>query len=80
MIDPRTGLPAAHVRSSPVVAAKATDADALATACSILSIEESMALIESLPDAACLLLDEHELAGTGITLNHADWFGAISSA
>jgi len=58
LIDPRTGLPVDHIRSATVIAPDAADADALATACSVLSVTESLALIDSLPDAACLLLDD----------------------
>ncbi|HUQ68774.1 MAG TPA: DUF2271 domain-containing protein, partial [Planctomycetaceae bacterium] len=57
LIDPRTGLPVDHVRSATVIAPHAADADALATACSVLSVTDSLALIDSLADTACLLLD-----------------------
>lgn len=58
LIDPSTGRPVHHVRSASVVASNAMDADALATACSVMSIDKSLELIESIPDAACLLLGE----------------------
>ncbi len=58
LIDPRSGMPVSHVRSSSVVADTAADADALATACSVLTIDESLALIDSIPHAACLLMDD----------------------
>jgi len=57
LIDPRTGQPVDHIRSATVIAPHAADADALATACSVLSVTESLALVDSLADTACLLLD-----------------------
>jgi thiamine biosynthesis lipoprotein ApbE len=57
LIDPRTGQPVDHVPSATVIAPHAADADALATACSVLSVTESLALVDSLADTACLLLD-----------------------
>jgi FAD:protein FMN transferase len=56
IIDPRTGQPVDHVISASVTSARAADADALATICSVLPVAESLALIESLPDAACFLV------------------------
>ncbi|MFN9721082.1 MAG: DUF2271 domain-containing protein [Planctomycetota bacterium] len=58
LINPATGMPVHHIRSASVVADTAMTADALATACSVLSVEESLKLIESTPHAACLLLSE----------------------
>lgn len=57
LIDPRTGQPVDHVRSATVLATDAMTADALSTACSVLSVEESLALLDATPDAAGLLLD-----------------------
>ncbi len=59
LINPATGMPVHHIRSASVVADSAMTADALATACSVLSVEESLKLIESTPHAACLLLAEN---------------------
>lgn len=56
IVDPRTGLPVDHVISSTVVAPNATDAGALATAFSVLTPQESLALAASLPGVECLLL------------------------
>ncbi|HZN32809.1 MAG TPA: DUF2271 domain-containing protein [Pirellulaceae bacterium] len=56
IFDPRTGQPAMHVLSSTVVAPRTIDADALATICSVLPADESLALIDRLPDTACLLV------------------------
>ncbi len=57
LMDPRTGKPVSHVRSVSVIAPMVADADALSTICSVLSIEESMALIEASPSTACLIVD-----------------------
>src|SRR5262245_24603733 len=56
IFDPRTGQPAMHVLSSTVVAPRTIDADALATICSVLAPDESLALIDRLPETACLLV------------------------
>ncbi len=56
IFDPQTGLPADQVCSSTVVADSASDADALATICSILPPEKSIALIEGISGAACLIV------------------------
>lgn len=57
LIDPRTARPVSHVRSVTVMAPSAADADALATICSVLNVQESLALVDSIPDASCLILD-----------------------
>lgn len=64
LIDPRTGWPTDHVKSVSVIAPTATDADAVATAMSVLSVEESLELAESHPGFECLILTK---SGTQIT-------------
>jgi FAD:protein FMN transferase len=56
LLDPRTGRPADRILSASALAPCARDADALATAASVLAPEESVALAESLLGAACLLV------------------------
>ncbi len=56
IVDPRTGLPADSVVSATVIAPTAMDADALATAISVLAPEEGLALIESLENVECQLV------------------------
>lgn len=56
LIDPRTGSPVEHTVSVSVIADLAADADALATAMSVLSVDESVALAESLPNVECLII------------------------
>lgn len=57
IIDPRDGRPVERrVASASVIARDCMTADALATAFMIMSPEESVALVESLPDTECLIL------------------------
>jgi len=56
IIDPRTGQPVDHVISATVIAPNATDAGALATAFSVLTPQESLALAASRPDVEYLLI------------------------
>ena len=60
IIDPRTGKPIRKLPSVTIIAERSVDADALATAVSVLGLEEGMKLIESLPDTEALLI-----GGTG---------------
>ncbi|WP_295673194.1 DUF2271 domain-containing protein [uncultured Mucilaginibacter sp.] len=56
IVDPRTGIPAGEVISSTVIADKATDAGALATALSVLSPEEGKKLVAKVPGAEYMLI------------------------
>ncbi|ULH17271.1 FAD:protein FMN transferase (plasmid) [Deinococcus sp. KNUC1210] len=56
VLDPRSGHPVSHVVSASVLAPTCADADALATAFSVLRPSESLALTEQLPGVACLLV------------------------
>ncbi|MFO0910992.1 MAG: DUF2271 domain-containing protein [Isosphaeraceae bacterium] len=56
IVDPRTLQPASHVLGSTVIAETTAAADALATAFSVLPVEESLRLAESLPGVACLII------------------------
>jgi FAD:protein FMN transferase len=53
--DPRDGRPVENVVGASVIAATAMDADALATALSVLGPEEGLRLVESSPGVACLI-------------------------
>lgn len=59
-IDPRTGYPVTHnLLSATIVADDALTADAYATYCMVVGLEESMKLLESRPDLeGCLIYDE----------------------
>ena len=58
-IDPRTGYPVTHnLLSATIVAGDALTADAYATYCMVVGLEESMKLLESRPDLeGCLIYD-----------------------
>lgn len=56
VIDPRTGLPAGHVASATVLARSAATADVVATALTVLTLEEGLELVESLPAVSCYLI------------------------
>ncbi len=60
-IDPRTGYPVQHsLLSATVVAPDAMTADAYATYCMVIGLEESRAFISSRPDLeACLIYDDN---------------------
>jgi FAD:protein FMN transferase len=67
IVDPRKGMPAEGIISSTVVAPRASDAGALATAFSILTPEESAKLAASVPGVAYLLVraDGKRIASDG---------------
>ena len=56
IVDARTGEPAEKLPSVTVIAPSATDADALATAVSVMGPEEGMRLIESIAETEALLV------------------------
>lgn len=56
IFDPRTARPVAGVASATVLAKDAADADALATALNVLTPAEGVRLVESCPDAECLII------------------------
>ncbi|WP_316785987.1 DUF2271 domain-containing protein [Pedobacter frigiditerrae] len=56
IVDPRTGKPVEGVISATVIAPKATDAGALATAFNVLTLEESKALASTVDGAEYLII------------------------
>lgn len=68
ILDPRTGQPAQQIVSATVVAPISADADALATSLNVLPIESALALVESTPDAHCLIL-----TAEGQQMRSRDW-------
>jgi len=56
LLDPRTGYPVAQSKSVTAIAPTASIADALSTACSVLSPTDAIALVDSIPGSACLIL------------------------
>lgn len=55
--DPKTGIGVTHQRNVTVIAADGTTADWLSTACSILSVKQSMHLIKKFNGAALLITE-----------------------
>jgi thiamine biosynthesis lipoprotein ApbE len=68
IIDPQTGEPADEVLSATVIAPSAADADALATAFSILPPARSVELADALPGVACLVV-----AADGHLATSSEW-------
>jgi thiamine biosynthesis lipoprotein len=56
ILDPRTGRPAEKLPSVTVIAPKTIDADALATAISVMGPEDGIKLVESLPEIEAFLI------------------------
>ncbi|MCI0627209.1 MAG: FAD:protein FMN transferase [Acidobacteria bacterium] len=77
IVDPRTGQALTGRRSVTVVAATATDSDALATAVSVMGPDEALKLIESMRGAAALIVVQTD-QGTR-TWKSKRWQGKPSS-
>jgi len=58
ILDPRTGRPARGLRSATVISPDATLADALSTALMVMGVERGMDLVQQLPQAEAVLVDE----------------------
>jgi hypothetical protein len=74
IVDPRTGRTTGHVLGATVVAPRAVDAGALATAFCVLSPEESAALATTVPGAEFLLA-----LADGSTIESRGWPGLTSA-
>ena len=61
IIDPRTGSPVSHIKSVSVTSPSAELADALATAFSVLDIQESLNLSNTLKGVECLIIDCNDM-------------------
>ncbi len=70
IIDPRTAMPVDHVTSATVVAPSATQADALATAFSVMTISESLDYCSQHPEVACFLVDKDGKSHMSAQWNH----------
>lgn len=57
LLDPKTGYPAQELQSVTIVASDGVTADAMSTAVFVLGKDKGLALIESRPDVAGLLVD-----------------------
>jgi len=62
ILDPSEGWPATYAPSATVIAADATTADALATALTVMPIRDGLALVDSLPGVAALVVGEQGVA------------------
>ncbi|MFO0922125.1 MAG: DUF2271 domain-containing protein [Pirellulales bacterium] len=60
LLDPRSGQPAEGIKGVSVLASSAAEADVLATIASVLTVQQSLALIDATSDAACLILDRND--------------------
>jgi FAD:protein FMN transferase len=69
IVDPRTGQPTERIASASVLAPDCATADALSTAFSVLTPEESVALADSLSDVGCLLVERDGTITTNATWN-----------
>lgn len=69
-IDPRTGYPVEHgLLSATIVAPTAVEADAIATACMVMGLEEAQKFIESQPQLeACLISGDGIWTSEGFNL------------
>jgi thiamine biosynthesis lipoprotein ApbE len=70
LLDPRTGRPTGATRGATVLAPTCRDADALATVLCVLPPERGLALVETLPDFACLIVGDD-----GRVLRSTTWPG-----
>nr|HPZ88565.1 FAD:protein FMN transferase [Flavihumibacter sp.] len=57
-IDPKTGLPIQGTKSVTVIANNAELADALTTPIAVMGIKAGLALVEQLPNVACIIIDD----------------------
>ena len=58
IIDPKTGYPTSGIKSATVISPSAELSDALATAIFVLGLENGLDLIEQLPQAESLIIDD----------------------
>ena len=63
IIDTKTGSSSDKLTSVTIISKSATDADALATAVSVMGTEKGLALIESLPETEAILISSHPSFG-----------------
>jgi thiamine biosynthesis lipoprotein len=68
ILDPRTGLPANRIASASVLAPDCATADALSTAFSVMTPDESVALANAILDVGCMLIE-----ADGTVTTNAAW-------
>jgi thiamine biosynthesis lipoprotein len=79
VLDPRTGRALAGRRSVTVVARQGSEADALATALSVLGAERGLALVESSPGTAALMVVARE-GGAGFDVTESSRWAQLHRA
>ena len=60
IINPRTGMPVSHIKNVTVMSPDAEFSDAIATALSVLPIEEGLAMSKHLNGMAAIIIDEFD--------------------
>ena len=60
IINPRTGIPVSHTKKVTVICPNAEFADAMATAFSVLPIDESLSLCSQLGGIECIIIDAYD--------------------
>jgi thiamine biosynthesis lipoprotein len=58
IVDPRTGIPVRGSKSVTVICPNSEFGDALATAISVLGVDEGLKLVNQLNNIECLIIDE----------------------
>jgi FAD:protein FMN transferase len=56
IVDPCTGKSPSHLASATVIAPSAAEADALSTTMMVLGVQDGLAMIEQIPNAAAMLV------------------------
>jgi len=82
IVDPRTGLGLTDRSSVSILARNGTDADALATAASVLGAEEGLKLIEHFPgvEALFVVVDTKETTNDKVSTRQSSGFGKWATA
>jgi thiamine biosynthesis lipoprotein len=75
ILDPQEGWPISYAPAAVVVADTAADADALATALTVLPIRQGLALVESIDGAAALIVSD-----SGIRFTSTRWPQLLDAA
>ena len=60
IVDPRTGHPVSHIQQVSVVSPDPEFADAMATALSVMTIEEGIGIVNKLKGIECIIIDAKE--------------------
>lgn len=77
VIDPRTGWPQRRIASASVIAPDVATADAIATALTVVEIDEGLTLSNSLR-IACCIIDEAGVMHRNAMWHHAEQVAAVS--